>query len=169
MDNRFTRLNGLDAKFGFQFDVKRLLGNKSMSGCSLEECCALASFYSFNFYGTELYNEICDCRMLVQTRKSDAPQITLELLNFVVSYGNDVFPNLRVALQFPLTISVSVASYERSYSKLKLILTYLRSSMSEIRLNNLALLRIEKQTLNRIDFNKIIDDFAASKARKICL
>jgi len=64
---------------------------------------------------------------------------------------------------------VSVASCERSFSKLKLILTYLRASMSESRLNNLALLSIEKQTLNRIDNDKIIDDFAASKARKICL
>jgi len=86
MDNRFTRLNELDAKFGFLIDVKRLLDNKSMSGCSLEECCALARFYSSDFDGTELYNEICDCRMLVQTRKSDARQTALELLKFVVSY-----------------------------------------------------------------------------------
>ena len=88
--------------------------------------------------------------MLVQTRKNDVPQTALELLKFVVSYGDDVFPNLRVALQILLTISVSVASCERSFSKLKFILPYLRTSMSESRLNNLALLSIEKQTLNRI-------------------
>jgi len=140
-----------------------------MSGCSLEECCALARFYSSDFNGTELYNEICDWKMLVQTRKNDALQTALELLTFVVSYGDDVFPCLRVALQILLTISVSVASCERSFSKLKLILTYLRASMSESRLSNLALLSIVKQTLDRIDFDKIIDDFATPKARKIRL
>ena len=64
---------------------------------------------------------------------------------------------------------MSVASCERSFSKLKLILTYLRASMSESRLSNLALLSIVKQTLDRIDFDKIIDDFATPKARKIRL
>jgi len=40
MDNRFTRLNEFHAKFGFLFDVNRSLDNKSMSSCSLEECCS---------------------------------------------------------------------------------------------------------------------------------
>jgi len=41
--------------------------------------------------------------------------------------------------------------------------------MSVSRLDNLALLSIEKQALTRIDFDKIIDNFGASKARKMSL
>jgi len=43
-----------------------------------------------------------------------------------------------------LTIPISIASAERSFSKLKLIKSYLRSTMSQQRLKGLALLSIEK-------------------------
>jgi len=43
-----------------------------------------------------------------------------------------------------LTIPVFVVSAERSFSKLKLIKSYLRSTMSQQRLNRLVLLFIEK-------------------------
>ena len=92
-----------------------------------------------------------------------------ELLIFIISYSDDVFLNLRIALQMLLTVSVSIASCERSVSKLKLILTYLRASMSQSRLNSLAMLSIEKETLNSVDFTSIIDEFASMKARRVHL
>ena len=76
---------------------------------------------------------------------------------------------MRIALQMLPTVSVSVASCERSFSKLKLILTYLRASMSQSRLNSLVLLSIEKDTLNSIDFTSIIDEFASMKTRRVHL
>jgi len=44
-----------------------------------------------------------------------------------------------------LTIPVLVASVERKFSKLKLIKSYLRSIMSQQKLNRLTLLSIEKK------------------------
>ncbi|ESN91372.1 hypothetical protein HELRODRAFT_153398, partial [Helobdella robusta] len=79
----------------------------------------------------------------------------------------DVFPNLRVALQILLTIAVSIASCERSFSKLKIILSYLRASMGQDRLSDLALMSVEREVLEQIDFDDIINQFAAVKARKI--
>jgi len=64
-----------------------------------------------------------------------------------------------------LTISVSVISAERSFSKLKLIKSYLRSTIFQQRLNRLTLLSIEKDSLNEINYNNLIDNFAS--ARKI--
>ena len=46
-----------------------------------------------------------------------------------------------------LTIPVTVATAERSFSKLKLIKSYIRSTMSQERLNGLAILSIEKHML----------------------
>jgi len=65
-----------------------------------------------------------------------------------------------------LTISVSLASAERSFSKLKLIKSYLRSTMSQQRLNRLVLLSIEKDMLNEINHDNLIDNFASQKAKK---
>ena len=90
-----------------------------------------------------------------------------ELLKATIQYGNDVFPNLRTALQILLTVSVSVASCKRSFSKLKLIKTHLRSTMTQERLTNFAILSIEKTTFEAISYDDIIDQFAERKARKI--
>ena len=48
------------------------------------------------------------------------------------------FPEVCTALMLFLTIPVTTASAERSFSKLKLIKTYLRNSMGQDRLRNLA-------------------------------
>ena len=95
------------------------------------------------------------------------PSSAEELLKATIQYGKDVFPNLRTALQILLTISVSVASCERSFSKLKLIKTHLRSTMTQERFTDLAILSIENTTFELISFDDIIDQFAERKARKI--
>ncbi|VAH49840.1 unnamed protein product [Triticum turgidum subsp. durum] len=46
-------------------------------------------------------------------------------------------------------------------SKLKLLKNYLRSTMSQERLNSLATLCIEKKLLEEIDIDTIITDFAS--------
>ena len=65
-----------------------------------------------------------------------------------------------------LTIPVSVASAERSFSKLKLIKSYLRSSISEDRLNGLAMLSIERDMVGKLDYQSLMNDFAEKNARR---
>ena len=65
-----------------------------------------------------------------------------------------------------MTISVSVASCERSFSKLRLIKDYLRSTINQDRLSNLAILSIEYDLAKEINFNDEISIFAELKARK---
>jgi len=72
---------------------------------------------------------------------------------FIVPFGgNDVFPNLKVGLQILQTVPISVAGCERSFSKMKLIMPYLRSTMTESPLTNLAILSIERETVEKVDF-----------------
>ena len=108
--------------------------------------------------------------MLFKRRQQSAlqlPSSAEELLKASIQYRKYIFPNLRTALQILLTVSVSVASCERSFSKLKLIKTHLRSTMTQERLANLAILSIEKTTFESISYDDIIDQFAEKKARKI--
>jgi len=62
---------------------------------------------------------------------------------------------------------VSVASGERSFSRLKLIKTYLRSTMSQERLSGLAILSIEKDVTEKIDYKNLIKSFAEKKVQKL--
>lgn len=124
--------------------------------------------YKQDVSGDELFHEITDLRMILLKRDKVVTK-PIELLNVIIQYGNDVFPNLRISLHILLTFASSIASCERSFSKLKLIMNYLRTTMSQERLNNLAMLSIEREEAENTNFEQIIDIFAATKARKACL
>jgi len=87
-----------------------------------------------------------------------------ELLTFVINAG-DFAPNLCIALQILLTLPVSVATGERSFSKLKLIKTYLCSTMKNERHCGLAI-SIEHEFGQELTEKELVDNFAKLKARK---
>ncbi|PWA89171.1 zinc finger MYM-type protein 1 [Artemisia annua] len=58
---------------------------------------------------------------------------------------------------------------ERSFSKLKLIKTYLRSTMSQERLNGLAMISIEQDMLSTTDYKDLIEEFASKNTRRMAL
>jgi len=69
-------------------------------------------------------------------------------------------------LRIFLTIAVSVATCERSFSKLKLNRNYLRFSMSTLWLRNLATLSIEQRLTDTINFDIATEEFANKKVKK---
>ena len=74
---------------------------------------------------------------------------------------------LFISLKLYLTAAVSIASCERSFSKLKLIKSYLRSTVGESRLSALSILPIESDLVETLFFDNIIFEFASMKARRI--
>jgi hypothetical protein len=91
----------------------------------------------------------------------------LDILNFLKQH--DYFLNATIAYRVLLTIPVTVASAERSFSKLKLLKSYLRSTMTQERLNSLATIAIESEILEKIDYEYIIEDFISKNIHKIML
>lgn len=79
----------------------------------------------------------------------------------------DSYPNINIALRIFLTIPVTSASCERSFSKLKLIKNYLRTTIGQQRISNLGIISIEYNTAKAINFDDLIDEFADMKARNI--
>ena len=89
----------------------------------------------------------------------------INVLNYIKRL--EFFPNACIAFKILLTIPVTVASAERSFSKLKLIKSYLRSTMSQKRLRGLTILSIEKEMLVELECKNLISNFASQKKRKI--
>ena len=75
-------------------------------------------------------------------------------------------PNASITYRILLTIPVTVASIKKSFSKLKLLKSYLRSIMSQKRLNELAILSIEQDLLENIEYKSLISNFAAQTVRR---
>ena len=166
MEGRFKRLEEMDRRFGFLLDTETLLHKPVIKQVIRTSCEYLGETYGRDIDGSELYDEIVDCRRMVKHHsKIKSPT---EHLKYIIQYGDEsLFPNLRIALQIMLTIAVSIASCERSFSKLKLILNYLRNSMGQQRLCDLAILSIEKEETDTVDYESMIDQFATQKARKV--
>jgi len=75
---------------------------------------------------------------------------------FILQYihENDLmstFPNVTIALRILLTLPVSVESVEKSFSKLKIIKNYLKSTIEQKRLFCLATLAIKHEILDEIN------------------
>ena len=87
-----------------------------------------------------------------------------DILQFVTT--EDCYPNVSIAYRILLTVPVTIASAERSFSKLKLLRNCLRTTMLQERLNGLAMCSIEKDILDNIDLDTIINDFASRNARR---
>ena len=116
-------------------------------------------YYDIN--GLDLYSELIVLKEVVQIDENTP----INVLNYLKRL--DSFPNAYIAYRILLTIPVTVASAERSFSKLKLIKSYLRSTMSQERLSGLAILSIEKEMLEELKYKNLISNFASQKARKI--
>ena len=92
-------------------------------------------------------------------------ETVLEVNNLMLqSRISSSFPEMYKLLILFITLPVTVASAERS--KLKLIKTYLRSTMSQQRLDDLAILSIENKEAKKIDKTKLIRDFPNVNARR---
>lgn len=66
---------------------------------------------------------------------------------------------LFIVLKIILTLTISVASAERSFSRLKIIKNYLRSNISQERFTPLATLSIECDSANKLNYHDVIIEF----------
>ena len=78
----------------------------------------------------------------------------------------EIFSECSIALKIFLTIPVSVASGERSFSKLKLIKSDIRSNMSQDRLNDLSILNMNSDIAMKLDSSHIIKRYAYKQAAR---
>ena len=94
----------------------------------------LESFLKHDVYydidGLDLFSELKVLKEILQIKE----YTPIDILNYIKRL--DSFPNTCIAYRILLTIHVTVASAERSFSKLKLIKSYLRSTIFQERLSN---------------------------------
>ena len=120
-----------------------------------------------------LGNELAQFVEFVNAFKDEQDE-GVSLLNFMYQliFKEQVqgsFPNVEIGLHMYLVLMISNCSAERSFSKLNSIKNRLRTSMCNYRLSQLALISIEADILNEINFEEVVTDFAKKKAQKVSL
>ena len=105
-----------------------------------------------------------DFAMLLRARENAVPSNPKHAVYCFIQFGRDLFPTLCIAHRLLLTIGFSIASCERSFSKLKLIKTCIGSSMLQERLTSLALISIEREFLSADVKNEVVQIFSDRRA-----
>jgi len=77
-----------------------------------------------------------------------------------------MLPEIDRLLKLYLTFPVTTATAERSFSSLRRVKTYLRSTMTSCRLNNLFLLYIHQDRTDSLDLYEIAKDFISVNNRR---
>ncbi|XP_050516144.1 52 kDa repressor of the inhibitor of the protein kinase-like [Diabrotica virgifera virgifera] len=77
--------------------------------------------------------------------------------------NGDAFPNVHQMLRILAVLPVTTATNERSFSTLRRLKTYLRSTMSEDRLNGLASLNIHRDV--EVDPQRVLEKFFSTPRR----
>ncbi|XP_050920114.1 uncharacterized protein LOC127137729 [Lathyrus oleraceus] len=162
LNKRFEQYQKYESIFGFLFISHKL---QSLDDATLKSCCT-------NFEQALKHNEQSDIDVneffaelkLLREMLSKETIRPTDILLFLK--GLDCFSNTVIAYRILLTILVTIVSAERSFSKLKLLKTYLRSTMSQERLNGLALIAIENDILKTIKYEDLVDDFASKSVRR---
>ena len=165
---RYKKLHEVASHFQF-------LHGKELKAAAVEElqkhAAELAAKYHKDLNVTDVVSEVETFKFQASSLIQDLDTATpLQLLNFIHAYSlEDVYPNIEIALRLFLTLPVTVASCERSFSKLKLVKNYLRSSMGQDRLSGLSVISIEYDIARELNYDDVVDDFAHAKARKVHL
>ncbi|XP_065672003.1 zinc finger MYM-type protein 1-like [Hydra vulgaris] len=157
MEKRRAAYKVLYEKFNFLLDNRSLSSEEVMTKTK-----ALIQLYL-----SDLEDEFTDEFLLFPQMFNDgklvSDKIKLQIDNKLIAS----FPNVNIAFRIYLSILGTNSEGERSFSKLKLIKNYLRSTMGQARLSSLALLSIENELMREMTFEDVIVDFANTKSRKV--
>ena len=102
----------------------------------------------------EMNEELERFVVIVKENKEDLKTANDFLSYIYRKHMLEVYPNLPIALRVLLTCPVSVAGAERSFSKMKLIKTFHRSTMMDERLTPLATISIESSCVRDLDLDR---------------
>ena len=127
MKSRFEQFQRYEDTFGFLFNLSKLSSSDTES--LKYSCDTLETFLqhgdNYDIDAIDLFSEL----QLLRKSLPEGTTKPIEVLEYIKNI-HICFPNAWIAYRILLIIPVTVAIAERSFSKLKLIKNYLRSTVS---------------------------------------
>jgi len=149
-------------KFNFLFQIIKLSPSEVYEKAEI-----LQNIYT-NDLSSSFANECIQFRSyLMSLTENIRPKTVMDICKLIRTEKlQELFPYVDIALRMYLCCPTSNCSAERSFSALKRVKSYLRSRMTDDRLNRLAILSIESTLTMNMSFNDIINKFAKQNSRR---
>ena len=159
---RFNLLREVSSAFSFLYTRDKLLLVQQEN--AILTCCKEFQKKFGDIDSDEMSAELQRFVLILQKKRN--LNTAQDFLNYLLkTHLFELYPNVYIALRILLTYPVTVASAERSFSKLKLIKTFNRTSTTDSRLSSLAMLSIENDCARSLDYDNVITAFANKKVR----
>lgn len=129
----------------------------------LELSCILDMALNYGISEKNLQVELHQTKRLLNRKKEKGEEITT-LLDFytMMKPYRDAFIDLYKLICIGLTLPVTSASCERSFSRLKIIKSYIRNSSTDNRTSDIAVLAINANRAKRLCIERVTDSFAVN-------
>ena len=92
----------------------------------------------------------------------------VEILQMVPAM-REMFPTVEALVRLLLVNPASSATAERSFSSLRRLKSYTRSTCGQMHLNNIALCHVHKDILDKLDVKKLMQEFVLRKDNRRAL
>ncbi|XP_030047161.1 uncharacterized protein LOC115461455 [Microcaecilia unicolor] len=132
--------------------------------CDLEGSNGLLSKYAS---ALSIHTKLAHAEM--ELIKNDLPNTDISLEALKAATSTHYYPNFTKLLKLALTLPVGTATCERSFSAMRRVRNWLRSTMGQERLTTLCLLNTESDLVGDIDPEQIIDTYDAKSSRRMMI
>lgn len=123
-----------------------------------------------NLYGSDLNASNLEMQLnMLSSSISDSNMDIFDVKNYFEDATAAVrlhFSEVILVLKLILVLPATNATSERSFSAMKRIKSYLRSTMGQERLNNLMVLHVHKELVDEIELSEIGNDFISKCPRR---
>jgi len=130
---------------------------------SMERIAEAASFYNLDAVKVQTELRLLCASHLIRSKRS-----YLELYNLLAK-EEDCFGSICKLMKIGLTLPLTSCSAERSFSKLRIIKSRLRSTMGQERLCSLLLMSVEPDLREKLDLDDLVEQFAKMAPRRMVL
>ena len=136
-----------------------------------EELKFVTQFYSSDFDGYLLKTQLevlsTDFAANSESRENYQLSDVIELLKCKSEAQKDMLSEVCILLKLLLVMPATNAISERSFSALRRVKSYLRSTMNQDRLTHLMVLHIHKELTDKLDLITIANDFVAGDTYRL--
>ena len=130
--------------------------------------------FATNFYGSDFHSPALKVQLQVFSEKfNDKIQPTLgdifTIMKNLSSAEKELLSEVSVLTKLVLVMPATNAISERSFSALRRVKTYLRSTMNQDRLNHLMVLHIHKNMTDNLILTSVANQFVANSEHRLAI
>jgi len=122
----------------------------------------VVTFYKDDLDNTTLPTQLESLKTLVEARYTDANVVTIpdivQLLKDMKPSSREMFSQVVTIVRLILVMPATNATSERSFSALRRLKTYLRSTMTQCRLNHLLTLHVHRDATDGMNLTDVANE-----------